>query len=141
MQRLMVSGSSLSGVDGTGWYTFPVNPIQFNDQNSRELEVGRTLNGYSFEMFSVFDGRIRTMEWNGIINKEPYITMMSNLEALRGKSGYIKIADLSGTEGNTTVQPIRIVNVVIVPKSGRGAITAQAKMVYESIILSYVHTS
>ena len=109
--RVQISGSYLSDTDSGNWYTFDINPSNFDDQDSWEVNVGRTLNGYSFEMLPQFDGRPKTMRWENLPNRSPYTTLVSNLKLLKGKETYIRLRDLSKSENNSEEQLIRIIKV------------------------------
>lgn len=135
ISRVMISGSDLIDQIG-GWYTFDINPIEFDNQYSSETKYGRTLGGKSFEFLPQFDGRPRTMEWRNLGNKEPYITLIANLESLVGQNTYIKLRDLSGTLSNDQETAIRVTNLS--KEITRGAGSNIAALKWSTVKLEYV---
>lgn len=132
--RVQISGS-------TGWYTFPINPVDFNDEDNIEINIQRTIDGYSFEMIPIFDGRPRTMQWNGLPNKSPYSSMVAQLKTFIGETVYIRLNDLSKSEGTSTPFRARVINVETKIRSGAGSATAVSKLVYDFIKLTYVNVN
>jgi hypothetical protein len=129
--RVQISG-------GTGWYTFPINPIEFDNPDGLDVSINQTIDGYSYEIVPAFDGRVRTMTWNRLPNKEPMITMINNLKALQSTSTYLKLRDLTGELNQTTEQSIRVIDVTT--SFGIGGPSDNCYMKYETVKLRYVCT-
>jgi hypothetical protein len=122
-------------IDST-YYTFAINPIEFQDLDNQNLNIDSTIDGYSFEFRPIFDGRPRIMHWDKLPNKEPYITMVSTLKSLIGYACHLRLNYLSGSSSDTTVQNIRVVDVQTTKTLG--GINDGGHVKYGSIDLIYV---
>lgn len=100
------------------YYEFPINPIEFENLDSQDINIDRTVDGYSIEMRSVFDGRVRRMHWENIRNVDPYTTMVSNLKSYIGRRCDLRLNYLTGSSSNTSSSKIRVVDVQTAWKIG-----------------------
>lgn len=123
--------------DSASYYTFPINPIEFNSESNDDVEITYTIDGYPIVMKPIFDGRLRTMSWNNLPNKTPYYELVQQLISMKGKKAYIKLRTLSGSPDNQDITYARIVNVDC-KWSNQGNLVATGNLVYENIVLSYV---
>lgn len=92
------------------YYTFPINPIEFENLDNEDISLEQTLDGYPYEMKSVYDGRPRRMHWENISNKEPFSTMVANLKSYKGRKCNLRLNYLTGSSSDTAVQNIRVVD-------------------------------
>lgn len=132
--RVQISGAG-------GWYTFPINPVSFENNDNTDINVSQTIDGYSFEMIPIFDGRPKTMYWENLPNKTPYSTLIANLKALKQQTSYLKLNDLSGSPGESAVQKIRVIDVETAWSPGAGPASATCNLKYSQVKLIYVHTT
>lgn len=131
----------LQSEDDSSYYVVPINPIKFEDIDNIDMSVGRTVDGYSFEMRTLFDGRPRTMLWKGLPNRDPYSTMVSTLKTYVGQTCNIKLNYLEGTgTQDTGAITVRVLDVQTQKQEGAGAMTSTSYMTYSSIKLMYVLT-
>lgn len=129
----------ISGLAG-GWYTFPINPLDFDKNDNTDMNVSQTIGGHSFEMVSQYDGRPKTMTWENLPNKSPYTTLVSNLKALKQQTTYLRLNDLSGSSGISSAQKIRVIDVETKWNPGSGPLSSTCNLKYSSIKLVYVQT-
>lgn len=121
------------------YFTVPINPISFDDKDSREFTADRTIDGYSFEYVPIFDGRPRTFVWNNIPNKEPYATMIANFRTYLGKRCNLKLNYLEKTGStSTTALTIRVIDLTTTISSRAGPDSYTSNIIYDTISLTYV---
>lgn len=121
----------------SNYYTFPINPANFENNDSRDLNVNQTVDGYSTEQIAVFDGRPKIFEWENLPNKAPYSTLVATGRTFLGKKCTLKLMDLSGNESDTTTQNIRVINFET--KWTFGPESATSKLKYQIVRLTYVN--
>jgi len=100
------------------YYELPINPIEFENQDSQSVNIEQTVDGYSIEMKSIFDGRPRRMHWENIRNKTPYSTMVANLKSYIGKRCDLRLNYLTGSSSDINTSKIRVVDVQTTWKIG-----------------------
>lgn len=123
--------------DGGSYYTFPINPIEFENQDSDDIATQVTIDGQTVSFKIPFDGRARTMTWKNLPNKSPYSTLITQLKTYKGLDCVIKLRDLSGDTTDETEQNVRVLNVET-KYSSRGIVGAEAYLEFETVVLTYV---
>jgi len=126
----------------TEWYSFPINPLEFDNVDGYDYSQLFTVDGRSIEQYPIFDGRIRTMTWKGLANKEPYQSFVAAMKAWCRSGVYeLRLGDLSGNEGDNSVQYIKIINVFTVWRPGAGPYSAESHLCWDTIQLQYTPTA
>lgn len=121
------------------YYTFPVNPLIYQNLDFQDMHVSQTVDGFSYENLRNHDGRIRTMRWEGLPNKAPFNSLVSFLKNLIGSKCHIKLNYLAGTGlDNTSPKLVRIIDVKTEFAAGLGPKDATSHMIYSSIELTFV---
>lgn len=124
------------------WTAFPINPLEFENLDNQIFTQTLTVDGRSIEQYPVTDGRIRVMTWKSLPNKEPYKSFVSTMKSWVRRGTYeLRLGDLSGTEEDTTVQYIKVLNVHTSWNPGAGPASADSNLKWHTIQLQYVITS
>ena len=127
---------------GGTYYTFPINPVEFDDKDSYEFTTKRTLDGKSIEQYSNSDGRIRTMTWHNLPNRSPYAggtdTLIPKLKSyvMQGEC-ILKLRSLSKI-GSTQEDSIKVIDVTTMLSPGAGPQTADDYLKYSTIQMKYI---
>ena len=130
----------LSTEDDDEYYVFDINPKSFVNNDSTDMALSRTIDGYAFENIRNFDGRVLSMKWGPLPNKAPYSTLLAALKTYKGKECNIKYNYLEGTgEQNTTARSIRVIDVVTEFREGLGPKDSTSYLIYENIELLFVY--
>ena len=94
---------------GVDEYTFDINPVEFAGDDEQEVAQKRTVDGKSTEQYGLHDGRIRTMTWNNLPNKEPYMTLISTLRTyVRAGVCSLRLRDLTGSNNQSVSSYIKV---------------------------------
>lgn len=127
---------------GSGtWTTFPINPLEFENLDNLEFNQMFTVDGRSIEQYPQFDGRVRTMTWKNLPNRSPYQSFVNTMKGWPRRGTYeLKLGDLSGTEGDATVQYIKVVSVHTEWNPGAGPASADSNLKWGTIQLRYTFT-
>ena len=128
------------GVVGTGtYYTFPINPINFENPDQLPFNVTSTVDGKPIIMTSQYNSQVKTLEWVNLPNKSSpinYKELVSNLKYYVGKKCNLKLMDLSGDTTDTTIQTVLILSCDT--KYTSGAESHDAHLKYEYVRLNYI---
>jgi len=123
--------------DGSGYYTVPINPLEFDNQDSDQVSVMETLDGGTVEQYPNFDARVRTFTWRNLPQKEPYLAMVTELKSYKG-IGPILLKLNTIDFGSATEITIKVVNVSTTIKAGAGSAASPYKMTWDEIVVSWV---
>jgi len=128
--------------DAESYYPFPVNPLAYLNLDSTDMNVNQTVDGYSYENIRNWDGRVRTMRWEGLPNKTPFSTLVSNLKALVGEECHIRLNYLAGGGIEETEELlIRVIDVRTEFEAGLGPKDSTSHLIYSSIEFLFVFIS
>jgi len=123
----------------TDWYEFPINPVEFRNNDSSEVQIQRTITGNAVQQYAPRDGRVYSMIWKNLPNKSPYKDLIEEMEGwIRNGIYELKLRDLTGDTTDNTVQYVRFVNLYKELSPGTGPQSAEAHIKYDSIQLDYV---
>jgi hypothetical protein len=126
-------------VDESSWYTFVINPSNFENLDNLPVNTHTTVDGQSVETMPVFDGRPRKMIWNFLPNRTPYKEFISKLyEYLNAGTVYIKLRDLTGTEGSDVSFQARVIDI---KKEILGGVVSGDGHIAYKVTLTYVPIS
>lgn len=125
------------------YYTFPINPIEFQDNDSMEYTVSRTIDGKSIEQYTFFDGRIKTMTWHNLPNKIPYAgdstSLLNKLRTLvRAGECHLLLNDLDKVGGTDERKSIKIIDLVTELSSSPAPDSATGNLKFATIEIKYV---
>jgi hypothetical protein len=119
-------------------YTFPINPREYQNQDSFPYSKKATLDGPGIRFTTFFDDRSRVMTWRDLPNKSPYNTLPANLKASVGVSGVqFNHRDLDINGDLNVWRDIMVDNVAVRIKSGPS--DATSKLAYDiDFVFSYI---
>jgi hypothetical protein len=121
--------------DNNSWYTFPINPIEIDLQDSDEYKNIDTIDGETTQQKPFFDNRIRKMKWENLPQKDPYLSMVIKLKTFKGVITNMILNRLNFDD--TTPVQVKILNVKTEISSNASA-ASPYKMVWSSVELEYV---
>ena len=119
-------------------FTFPINPREYQDQDSFPYTKKSTLDGPSIRFTTFFDDRSRVMTWRDLPNKSPYNTLPFFLKSSVGVSGVqINHRELNINGDINAWKDIMVDNVAIRMKNG--PVSAVSKLSYDiDFVFSYI---
>jgi len=125
------------------YYSFPINPIEFNDNDSLEYSTSRTIDGKSIEQYSFFDGRVKTMTWRNLPNKTPYAgdasSLLNKLRTLvRAGECHLLLNDLDKVGATAARTSIKIIDLTTVLSSSPASDAATGHLKFDTIEIKYV---
>ena len=120
------------------YFSLPINPREYDDKNNRIINQSFAIDGSSIVQSPVFDGRTRSFTWVNLPNKAPYNTMIAQLASyVNAGTVNMRLRDLSGSEGNTVVTNITVLDVATAWAGGSGPPDATSKLKYSEVIMYY----
>lgn len=113
-------------------YTFPINPIEFQDQNQAQYSIDQVIGDSSTRYVHFGDPRHRVMTWRGLYNRYPYTQLVSGLRHAVGISGVkLNFRDLNIDGDQNEWVNVFVEDVRVVYRKGRGVYNATNHLVYD----------
>ena len=121
-------------------YTFPINPVEYESQDSNQHTLQDTVDGSAIRFTPYFDTRKRVMRWRGLPNKSEYQQLIVTMRSAVGISGVrINHRDLNILGDQDTWKDIRVESVNWRLLSGAGPSTAVSNLRYNiDLVFTYI---
>ena len=125
------------------YYTFPINPVSFNDNNNMDYASNKTIDGRSIEQYAYHDGRYKNMTWKNLPNRSPYHgTPTSLINVLRSfiMAGecHLLLNDLDQIGGSSARKSIKVIDVSTTLNDGAGPYNATGHLKFDTVVMTYV---
>lgn len=119
--------------ESTGAYTLPINPYIWDGAPGSDVSSHKILHGAPAWQENAWDGRIRTLEWRGIlVGRANFQNQVTEMTTWKGNIRYVNFQNISSAVGNwpviNTWKKCRVIDIIPVYRPG-GALQ------YESIKL------
>jgi hypothetical protein len=113
-------------------HTLPINPIEFQQQSTRDFSTEDTIQDSVIIFQPWVDGRKRVMTWRDLPNKAPYTSLYIVLTSGIGISGVkMNLRDLQIVGDISEWQNIRIENVNIQKRKGLGRKSSRSYLSFD----------
>jgi hypothetical protein len=124
-------------------YTFPINPVEYESQDSFEHTVQDTIDGGAVRFVPFFDSRKRVMRWRNLPNTSTNLTMIATLRSSVGISGVrLNHRDLDIRGDQDIWRDIRVESVNYRYLSGAGPSTAISNLRYNvDFVFTYIRNT